>query len=71
MTIMNLPWSARYKPENVILVGILPGPSEPSDINSFLDPLVNELNTFWQGKELHVHGETSKKVVRCALLCAS
>ena len=71
MTVMNLPRSARYKPENVMLVGILPGPSEPSDINSFLDPLVNELNAFWQGKELHVHGETSKKVIRCALLCAS
>ena len=40
LTIMNLPRSERYKPENVMLVGILPGPSEPSHINSFLDPLV-------------------------------
>ena len=31
------------------MVGILPGPSEPSDINSFFDPLVNELNAFWEG----------------------
>ena len=46
MTVMNLPRSARYKPENVIVVGILPGPSEPSDINSFLDTLVDELNAF-------------------------
>ena len=52
LTIMNLPRSERYKPENVILVGILPGPSEPSDINSFLDPLVKELKTFWIGTEL-------------------
>ena len=71
LTILNLPRSERYKPENVILVGILPGPSEPSDINSFLDPLVKELKTFWIGTELEVYGDSSKKVVRCALLCAS
>ena len=43
LTIMNLPRSECYKPENVILVGIFPGPSEPSDINSFLDPLVKDI----------------------------
>lgn len=34
LTIMNLPRSVRFKRKNVILVGILPGPSEPKrDIN--------------------------------------
>lgn len=37
LTIMNLPRSVRYKVENIIIVGILPGPSEPShDINSLI-----------------------------------
>ena len=41
---MNLPRSLRNKAENVLLVGILPGPSEPTDINGFLKPLLDELN---------------------------
>ena len=71
MTIMNLPRNLRNKTENVLLVGILPGPSEPTNINGFLTPLVNELNEFWKGILLKVHGSTTKKTVRCALLCAS
>ena len=47
LTIMNLPCSLRYKRENVLLVGIIPGPHEPShDINSYLDPLVKNCFTF-------------------------
>ncbi len=67
ITIMNLPRNLRNKPENVILVGILPGPSEPTNINGYLKPLVNELNEFWEGVDFNVHKET----IRCALLCAS
>ena len=44
LVFMNLPRHLRFKRENVLLLGILPGPSEPShDINSYLTPLVNEL----------------------------
>ena len=32
VTIQNLPRNLRYKPEYVSLIGILPGPSEPSNI---------------------------------------
>lgn len=71
MTVMNLPRELRNKQENILLVGLLPGPSEPSKINSYLNPLVNELNEFWQGKELKIYNESGKKMVRCALLCAS
>lgn len=47
LTIMNLPCSLRYKRENILLVGIIPGPHEPShDINSYLDPLVKNCFTF-------------------------
>lgn len=69
MTILNLPREVRNKPENVILVGLIPGPSEPRhDINSFLDPLVRDLLTFWEGIDLSVHSFTSKKTIRCALV---
>ena len=47
---MNLPREERFKPENVIIVGIIPGPKEPKgDVNSFLKPLVDELIDFWDG----------------------
>lgn len=62
MTIMNLPRNLRNKPENVLLVGILPGPSEPANISGFLTPLVNELNEFWNGKQLEVYGSVTKKL---------
>ena len=42
--IMNLPRTMRYKTDNVILVGLIPGHHEPRhNINTFLEPLVNEL----------------------------
>ena len=71
LTIMNLPRNIRNKPENVILVGLLPGPSEPSNINRYLEPFVNELNELWQGKELKIYNVSGTRLVRCALLCAS
>ena len=70
LTILNLPWHARYKRENVILVGLIPGPHEPHhDINSFLQPLVDELMLLWQGVEFNIHSSNEKKCIRCALLC--
>ena len=70
LIILNLPRHLRYKRENVILVGILPGPHEPSrDINSYLRPLVDELLLLWEGVSFNIHG--IQKQVRCALLCAS
>ena len=32
MVILNLPHAIRFKPENVLIVGIIPGPSEPGCI---------------------------------------
>ena len=50
LVLMNLPREERFKPENVIMVGIVPGPKEPKgDINSFFKPLVDELIGFWDG----------------------
>ena len=50
LVILNLPRKERYKRENMILVGIIPGPKEPSlTINSYLTPLVYELKEFYKG----------------------
>lgn len=48
---LNLPPDIRYRPENIYLAGIIPGPHEPSveldQFNHFLRPLVNELSVLW------------------------
>ena len=37
----------RDKQENVLLIGLIPDPNRPDhDINSFLDPMVEELKKF-------------------------
>ena len=72
LRIQNLPRKERYKEENVILVGIIPGPKEPSlSMNSYLGPLVAELQHAWQsGLQLTTaHGTTI--TLRLALSCVS
>ena len=48
LSVLNLPRFLRYKRENVILIGIIPGPREPEDLNPFLKPLVDELLELWE-----------------------
>ncbi|KAL9978767.1 hypothetical protein ACROYT_G016322 [Oculina patagonica] len=48
LALMNLPRGERYKRENIIVVGIIPGPSEPSSLNPYLVPLVLELKELWE-----------------------
>ena len=44
IVVTNLPRSERFKKENMILVGLVPGPAEPPvHMNSYLNPLVEEL----------------------------
>lgn len=75
LTIMNLPRSVRFKRENVLLVGVLPGPSEAKhDVDSYVNELVTELNTLWNGVAMNVlnsSGLVDKVTVRCALLCVA
>lgn len=48
LTVQNLPRDVRFKPENIILVGVIPGPHEPSrTVNSYITPLVVELQKAW------------------------
>jgi len=71
LSILNLPHHIRYKQENVILVGIIPGPKEPKlTINSYLSPLVDELKEFWEGVDLQTSEHTFLRV-RIALICIS
>ena len=39
----NLPPEERFRKDNIISVGIIPGPKKPCDFDSFLWPLVQEL----------------------------
>ena len=40
LTVMNLPRRVRFRQENVLLIGLIPGPREPKhDVNSILAPL--------------------------------
>jgi hypothetical protein len=49
MVCLNLPTHLRYRLENVYLVGIIPGPTEPKlhEINHFLRPLVDDFQKLW------------------------
>ncbi len=72
MYCLNLPPHLRYRPENMYLVGIIPGPGKPSaeQINHFLRPLVDELLQFWHGGVYY--SRTMKfpdgRLVRCVLV---
>ena len=66
-----MPSNLRFHEDNIILVGILPGPHEPKlTINTFLQPMVDDLLEFWDGVTLNFP-EKGNKCVRCALLCMS
>ena len=52
LCILNLPCSERYTRENMLLVGIIPGPHEPHlNINLYLAPLVLELQQFLRANQ--------------------
>ncbi|XP_016346834.1 uncharacterized protein LOC107692355 isoform X2 [Sinocyclocheilus anshuiensis] len=70
LVILNLPREDCFKEENMILVGLIPGPKEPSlTMNAFLDPLVDELEELWSGIILEDSSFLGYQVYRAALLC--
>ena len=74
LVLMNLPRHERFKRENVILVGLIPCPSEPQlNINSYLSPLVDELLILWNdGITIrHAGSQLIPEQFRAALLCVA
>lgn len=66
------PFHMRYKPENIFLVGIVPGPREPSleQINWVLKPIVTQLQSLWQPGILlsQTHKHKNGRLIKAALL---
>lgn len=73
LVIQNLPRTLRFKPENILLVGTIPGPKEPNlDIDSYLKPMVNELIELWNGIQIDApHSVLGSRRIRAALACIS
>src|SRR6516165_3761339 len=51
---LNLPPSVRFKEEKLILVGVIPGPRQPKDMNSFFRPLIDEFKILGSGSGVKV-----------------
>ena len=57
MTVLNLPHEERFKEELTMVLGVIPGPTEPiGNMNTFLKPVVDDLITLWDGLPLHPDG---------------
>jgi hypothetical protein len=68
----NLPPSMRYKPENMFLAGVIPGPKEPplNTLNHYLTPSVDSLIELWQPgvKFSRTYNFEFGRLVLCALI---
>lgn len=73
LTIQNLPREERNLKKNVLLVGLIPGPTEPStsSMNHFLEPLVRELLVLMNGVRMHTysHGVVQVKAALSLVSC--
>jgi hypothetical protein len=48
---MNLPPQERFKRQNILVVGFVPGPNNPKNLDSFMYPLVEEFRELGDGIE--------------------
>ena len=73
MVCLNLPPKMQYKPENMFLLSIIPGPNEPplACFNHYLHILIEELLEFWYSGVWFSRTSACYygRVVRCALIC--
>ena len=75
MACLNLPADLRYKPENMYLAGIIPGPREPhlTEINHYTKPLIDDLVESWERgvrfsrTGLHRNGRVTRSAVVAAV----
>ena len=73
LVLLNLSRHERYKFENIFVAGILPGPSELKlAANTFLEPLVRELQALWACKHpFAAHSSLFKRPIKVGLICVS
>ena len=71
LVIQNLPRYERFKLTNIVLVGQIPGPKEPSKaINTYLEPFINDLIKLYQGVEIpNPHCLLGKTKINTILSC--
>ena len=68
MAVLNLPRSERFKSKWTMILGVIPGSTEPKgNINTFLEPIVDDLISLWNCVPLHPAGT----VIRAALFGVS
>jgi hypothetical protein len=70
----NLPRDVRFKRNNILILGLLPGPDEVSlhKINHYLAPIIDELKSLWEGVTLNRTYECQEgKRIRAALVLVS
>jgi hypothetical protein len=70
--VMNLPRDIRYKKENVMVAGIIPGPKEPDaqQLQFYLEPIIDELDELWRDGFTHkLPNEEQDTTFYAALLC--
>ena len=76
LVIQIFPISIRNKPENIILVGIIPGPNEPElTLDRYLAPLIQELSTAlaegFEVRAVELGGQQLPKTIQLALTCVA
>ena len=70
IAVANLPRRIRFIRDHVLLVGVIPGPTEPSkNINTFLEPMIVDLRALWKGVVFNIKGRAI--TVRAALSCVA
>ena len=69
--IMNLPRQERFRFENVIIGGIIPAMAKEPKLNSFLEPIVDELQLMWKGVRLLNSVTPVPLTFKAALLCVA
>lgn len=60
----NLPPAERVKTRNIILLGFVPGPTHPKDIDSFLAPLVNKMLSLRHGVKSYNASKSEEFVLK-------
>jgi len=75
MVCLNLPPEIRYKPENMYVAGIIPGPHSPKEtqLNHYLRPLVDDLEVSWHKgvKYSRTASHPNGRVTRSAIAVAA